>query len=246
MKPNATSWLASCFIEDGKAISTLRGKPIKNLDNLPFIDSSLVLNSDFRKNTLTLLTARGCPFRCAFCFEGGNTRGARWRSVDNVMAEKQAFEEKPALKYILFADDTFTLNRERLRAFVAALSEYRKERDFIWFAEARPATIVRHPEIVAEMVTAGFANMRIGVESGNREALDAYNKKPTPDMIRRTVAICREDGVPHLTANIIVGGALETVSTLRRFRDFALELLEICRGRMELHPVFSGPSPIQP
>lgn len=235
---------ALTFIENGVAMSTLRGKPIKNLDNLPFIDPTLVLNRDFRKNTLTLLTARGCPFRCSFCFEGGNTRGVRWRGVDNVMAEiRQAFSEKPSLKYILFADDTFTLNQGRLCEFVAALREYRKERDFIWFAEAHPATIVKHPEIVREMVDAGLANMQIGLESGIREILEAYNKKTTPEMLRETVAICREAGVPHLTANIIVGGAHETGETLVKSREFALELLEIGPGMMEINPVFFWPLP---
>lgn len=232
------------FMENGVGISTLRGKPIKNLDNLPFIDSSLVLNKDFRKNTLTLITARGCPFRCAFCFEGSNTRGVRWRSVDNVMAEiRQSFREKPALKYILFVDDTFTLNASRLRKFVAALAEYRQERDFIWFAEAHPSTIVKHPELVGEMVEAGLANMQIGVESGISRILAAYNKKTTPAMLKEAVAICKQNGVPHLTANIIVGGAYETEKTLRESREFAAELLEIGKGMMEIHPVYFWPLP---
>lgn len=236
--------LSITYIDNGKPVSNLRCKPITNLDNLPFIDTSLVLNKDFRRRTLTLLTARGCPFRCAFCYEGSNTRGVRWRSVENVMAEiRQAFAEKPNLKYVLFADDTFTLNAGRLKRFIAALKDLRNEKDFIWFAEAHPRTIIMHPELIREMVDAGLANMQIGIESGNPKTLEAYNKKTTPDLVREAVKLCRQAGVPHLTANIITGGAWETEETLRLSREFALELLEIGKGMLDIHPVYFWPLP---
>lgn len=232
------------FLENGRPLSTLRARPIRNLDALPFIDSSLVLNNGFREHTLTLLTARGCPFRCAFCYEGSNTRGVRWRSVGNVVAEiRKAFAEKPSLKYILFGDDTFTVNARRLREFIAALADLRESFDFIWFAEAHPRTILAHPELVEGMVAAGLANMQIGVESGNLDALRAYNKKTTPRLLKEAVGICKKAGVPHLTANIIIGGAHETPRSLIVSREFALELVEIGKGMLDINPVFFWPLP---
>lgn len=232
------------FVEKGHACSTMRARPIQNLDALPFIDSSLVINRSFREHTLTLLTARGCPFRCAFCYEGSNTRGVRWRSVGNAIAEiRQAFAEKPGLKYILFGDDTFTVNAKRLRKFIAALTDLRNEFDFVWFAEAHPRTIIAHPELIEGMVAAGLANMQIGVESGNLETLRAYNKKTDPDLLREAVSICKQSGVPHLTANIIIGGAYETAASLVQSREFALELTETGMGMLDIHPVFFWPLP---
>lgn len=232
------------YLENGRALSTLRARPIRNLDALPFIDSSLVLNNGFREHTLTLLTARGCPFRCAFCYEGSNTRGVRWRSVGNVVSEiRKAFTEKPSLKYILFGDDTFTVNAKRLREFIAALTDLRESFDFIWFAEAHPRAILAHPELVEGMVAAGLANMQIGVESGNLEALKAYNKKTTPQLLKEAVSICKKSGVPHLTANIIIGGAHETPRSLIVSREFALELMEIGKGMLDINPVFFWPLP---
>lgn len=232
------------YVENGVAKSNLRGKPIRNLDALPFIDASLALNKDFRRKTLTLLTARGCPFRCSFCYEGGNTRGVRWRSVENVIDEiRGAFTENPDLKYVLFADDTFTVNAGRLEKFIVALGNFRREKDFAWFAEAHPLTLVKHPDLVAGMVEAGLCNMQIGVESGNERVLQAYNKKTTPDLLREAVKICKNAGVPNLTANIIIGGAFESERTLKNSFEFALELTEIGRGMLDLHPVFFWPLP---
>lgn len=232
------------FMENGRGLSTLRGKPIKHLDNLPFIDPSLALNADFRAKTLTVLTARGCPFRCAFCYEGSATRGARWRSVANVMAEiRNALNEKPSLRYVLFGDDTFTLNAKRLENFIDELGRLREKRDFVWFAEAHPATIVRHPHLVEGMVKAGLANLQIGVESGAPEILKAYNKKTTPEMVEEAVRVCKSAGVPNVVANVIIGGAHETRETLVRSREFALRLLELGAGMFDIRGVYFWPLP---
>ncbi|MDE5831419.1 MAG: B12-binding domain-containing radical SAM protein [Desulfovibrio sp.] len=203
------------YLEDGAEKRTPSPPPIENLDALPFIDPSLCLDSHFRDRYATVITARGCPFQCAFCYEGGNTRRVRWRSVDNVMAElKEMLASTPELRFALFVDDTFTLNKKRIAEFCDKLRVYREERDFCWFAEAHASTILKHPEIIPMMVDAGLASLQIGVESGSERVLRGYNKKTTPQMLKEAVAICKEASVVHVPANIIVGGAFETRETI--------------------------------
>ncbi|MBQ7606888.1 MAG: B12-binding domain-containing radical SAM protein [Desulfovibrionaceae bacterium] len=232
------------FLDNGKERVNPPPPLITDLDALPFIDPSLVLGKRFRVNTASFLTARGCPFRCSFCYEGGNTRAVRWRSVDNVMAEvRQVLESNPHIRFILFTDDTFTLNVKRVLEFTSALSEYRAKRDFSWFAEAHPQTIVKHPEIIQRMVEAGLGSLQIGVESGEERVLRAYNKKTTPRMVEEAVHICREASVPFMVANIIVGGAFETEESVARTKEFALGLLEKGAGMLELYAVHFWPLP---
>ena len=89
----------------------------KILDALPFIDKACYLEPKHFFRGLSIMTGRGCPFHCAFCHEGAHTRAVRFRSVENVLAEVDAF-----LKiwdgdelYIFLTDDTFTLNSERVK-----------------------------------------------------------------------------------------------------------------------------------
>ncbi len=232
------------YLREGRECRTPSPPPITNLDALPFADPSLALTRSSASSALFLLTARGCPFRCSFCYEGSNTRSVRRRSVDNVMRElRQKLEADPQIRMVLFTDDTFTLNARRVREFCDALVAYRQERDFGWFAEAHPGTILKHPELLPRMVEAGLASLQIGVESGNLQTLKAYNKKTTPDMVEKAVALCQNAGVPHMVANIIVGGAFETEESIDRSRKFGLRLLEQGAGMLELHAIHFWPLP---
>ena len=232
------------YLENGKERRTPLPPPITNLDALPFINPALALGPGFQSRVISILTARGCPFRCAFCYEGGNTRSVRWRSVANVMEElRQRLESDRRIRFVLFTDDTFTLNPKRVRKFCEQLSEYRRERDFCWFAEAHPQTILHHPELLAEMVSAGLGSLQIGVESGDEGILRAYNKKTTPAVIERAVTLCRQAEVPHVIANIIVGGAFETEESIARSKAFGLRLLETGAGMLELHAIHFWPLP---
>ncbi|MDR1874002.1 MAG: B12-binding domain-containing radical SAM protein [Synergistaceae bacterium] len=232
------------FMSEGKFVCNPDQPPIANLDALPFPDPKLNIGTWFRRNTASFLTARGCPFRCAFCYEGGNTKTARFRSVENVMEEvRRVLSERPDIRYFLFTDDTFTLDVKRLGRFCEELSSLRRERKFHWFAEAHPETIVKDPGILKVMIEAGLATLQIGIESGSAEVLAAYGKRTTPAMIARTVEMCMEARLPHLVGNIIVGGAFESGETIAASQSFGLSLIETGAGMLELNAINFWPFP---
>lgn len=232
------------YLQDGRECKNPPPSPISNLDALPFPDPSLSLLKTKKSNTLSILTARGCPFRCSFCYEGSNTRSVRWRSVENVMQEiEQKLNENPQISLVLFTDDSFTINHSRVRDFCEALSAYRRKRDFCWFAEAHPRTLLNHPEILPIMIDAGLGCLQIGVESGDTEILRAYNKKTTPALVERTVELCQDAGVPQMMANIIVGGAFESEKSIKKSEEFGLRLLEKGSGMLDLNAIFFWPLP---
>ena len=61
---------------------------IMDLDSLPYPKRENSLQMDYRmRRSIGILTGRGCPFHCAFCYEGAASKNVRFRSVEHVMEE---------------------------------------------------------------------------------------------------------------------------------------------------------------
>ncbi|MEQ8222195.1 MAG: radical SAM protein [Candidatus Eremiobacterota bacterium] len=232
-----------CRDSNGKILFTPERKPVEDLDSLPWPDFRLEKGHE-KWNIIPVMTGRGCPYRCAFCYEGGNTRKVRFRKVGNVLDEiKTHFRRHPNCKYIFFIDDTFTLDPKRVDEFCTGLSELRKEKDFVWFCEGHVQTLYRWPEMMEKMAQAGLVKLFIGIESGSDKVLSLYGKKTTAEMIETVVKKSVKAGIKQITGNIIIGGPVESDETLKKDIDLIMSLMDIAPGSFDSLGFFLMPYP---
>ncbi len=231
------------YLRGEDLIKTPERPPIKNLDALPFIDEACYLVPEHFYRGLSLMTGRGCPFRCAFCHEGAHTRAVRLRSVENVLAEVDAFLKSWGGDelYIFFTDDTFTLNSGRVKAICDGLFERRKAHNFKFFCEGHIHTLYKNPEMIADLVKGGCVRIQLGIEAGTAPALKVYGKNTTPEEIFEVVRLCRDAGIREVYGNIILGGANFTRDIFEADKKFVRELLEESRGVVEIGVVTFWP-----
>lgn len=232
------------FRQDGSYYDNGIYPAIEQLDELPMITGKIKSSQHKSINHMAVMSGRGCPFHCSFCYEGGNSKNVRRRSVDSVMQEIRCrLEQNPNVKYIFFGDDTFTLDKERVSVFCAQLKELRQEHDFVWFADAHVNIILKHPEIVAMMVDAGLVRMQIGIESCNQQIIDLYNKQIKREDLFKVIEIASQAGLAQLVGNIIIGGALETRETLDDTFATVKDMITAGRGMVEVVSTFYLPFP---
>lgn len=213
---------------------------LSSFDSFPYPDDRR--NLGIRSGLFSVISARGCPHRCAFCFEGGNSKLLRPRPARQVLDEiRVRLAADPGLNYLFFADDTFTYEIKRLTEFCEGLSELRRERDFVWFCEGHASFFKRYPEALSMMVKAGLVRMQIGMESGCDEILGLYKKGIRAEDIRNCARLAVEAGLPQLAGNFIIGGAGETKETLALTKRFVLSLLEEFPGLLDISTTFPIP-----
>ena len=234
------------YLAEGRVAINKERALIENLDALPFITDECFLQPSKREASLSIMTGRGCPFHCAFCHEGAHTKRVRLRSVDNVVAEIQAYmDARPRLTelFIMFTDDTFTLIPERVRQICAAIKKWQKKLKIRWFCEAHVHTLHQHPEMIEYLADAQCQRVQLGIEAGTQKVLDAFRKGSTPAEIKEVVRLCEQHGIQQVYSNIILGAAFFDKEVFAADLAFAKELLEIGRGIMEFGGVSYWPLP---
>ncbi len=211
---------------EGKTVFTRPRKLVADLDTIAFPARELLPNDKyigywrrkFGRATTTVITTRGCPFACEFCSNAVFSISYRQRSPENVVNE---VEEALALGYerIHFADDVFTLKRER----VIRICEEIKLRGlhFKWECLARVDST--DPDIAGAMREAGCDRIFFGIESGNDSVLKLMKKNITVGNARRAVEAAHSVGL-KTGAFFILGYPGETSDTILNTIRFATSI----------------------
>ena len=187
------------FREKGKVIQTKAREKLQNLDKLPIPDRSLIKMELYRPSVsyyrrlpaYTMITTRGCPYRCTFCATAKT--GYRMNSVPRVIEEMKMLVEKYGAKEILIRDDTFTLNRQRTIDLCDAIIKEGLNKKISWDAISR-ANLVDE-ELLTKMKEAGCWGMHFGVEGGTQKLIDSIKKDTTLEAIEKAFRLCRKIGI---------------------------------------------------
>lgn len=182
---------------------------IEDLDSLPFSDRRLYYKTYYylRKSPLKrFMAARGCPYRCSFCFNPrlqemyrGRGRYVRFRSPHNIVEEIKKVKNGYGLRGVFFTDDVFTLNKNWLREF---LPLYKKYISLPFTCDSR--VDILDEEIAALLKDAGCLYLRIGIESGNEKIRNEILKKDiTDDQIINAVQILKKYKIKFMTYNMV-------------------------------------------
>jgi len=212
-----------------RIIHTADRSPIENLDTLPWVSKMyakhLRIGDYFNPNALypmvTLITSRGCPFRCSFCVYPQVMTGRRYRfrSVKDVVGEIEYVVRRfPEAKSIFFEDDTLTANRQRCMDFADALIS-RKIR-IPWQANSR---VDLDLETMKKIKAAGCRELCVGFESADQDVLNSMKKGIRLNRMFQFMKDARTAGI-LIHGCFMVGFPGETRELCEKTIDLAIKL----------------------
>lgn len=212
---------------DGSVVKNEYRELNHELDDLPFPDyDDLYEGHPFCEHPysktgkmMTLMTSRGCPFRCAFC-DTPNIHGTkvRSRSVDNVLDEMKILQKKYGVSEFSFKDSNFHMSKNWVREFSEKVTS--RNMDISYFANYRFEVI--NDEYIEPLKQSGCSLIFSGIESTDPTVKEILGKNTSMEQIIRADESIRKYDIRRLYS-FMFGSPGDTEKSLRSYIDFAIE-----------------------
>lgn len=207
---------------DGAVVVGAQRELIHDLDTLPMPDRSALGDEGYEwildrgERAALLFAGRGCPFKCAFCFNV--MRATRFHSPDYVVEDMRRCAAQ-GYTILNFYDETFNVGRERTMALARAIGAARLETPWTF----RGRCDVMDNELARELAAAGCMRINFGIEAGTDEILKIYRKQTDVEMVRRAVETSARAGIEPI-GYFILGAPGETREQCAETINFARSL----------------------
>lgn len=221
------------YKSNGNLIKTGSQRIVSDINTSPFPDRDLFNCANYnswagiklKKRIDYIIASRGCPNNCKFCTDPFNKYRAR--SPSNILSEVQYIaEHKP--DFVVFVDDFFFAKRKQSLELLDSIANSGLKIKIV--LQTRVDTI--DEEIALACKRAGVVLVQLGIESGNQQVIDFYNKKFKLNQVKSAVELIHKYGMFSL-GFLIVGAPIEREpqinDTIKLITSIPLDFVAISR-----------------
>jgi len=184
---------------DGSVVQTKPREQIKDIDAQPWpareaIDMTryvAVWRQHHGMGSVSLITARGCPYHCRWCSHEVFGKTHRRRKPASVADELAWLINRYHPQMAWMADDVFTIHHGWLFQYATELRHRGVKLPFECISRADRLNL----QVVQTLADMGCFRVWIGSESGSQRILDAMERGVTVEQVQTAVALCRSAGI---------------------------------------------------
>lgn len=214
--------------ENNQYVENERRPLIQAIDSIPypawdlFTMENHVLyprpNADRSDRCLQMISGRGCPFHCNFCYRMDS--GFRPRSTQSIVDEIKEIKNRYRVNYISFDDELLMSSVSRTKEIAQAFIDQKLNIKF--WCNGRLNYACKDKEMLQMLKEAGCVFINYGIESMDNSALERMHKNLTTEMVIQGVENTLRAGIsPGL--NIIFGNLGEDMEVLKKDVEFLLK-----------------------
>ena len=162
-----------------------------DLDSLPPLPYDLVDMESYigviRKRNISrgfeIITSRGCPYSCSFCYNSVIKNRWRKKSPGKIISEIEFLRKNYNIDGFLIEDENFFVSKKRVTELCEELLR-RNIKVTIRSGGVRANQLASFDKPMLQLLkTAGFDHFGVGIESGSPRVLEILNKRITLDQI---------------------------------------------------------------
>lgn len=187
-----------------------------DLSHVPVANWDFIRNKKYYLYHNIVVTSRGCPFKCEFCYNSCDYVSGKYRNrpVEDIVEEIKRI----GTKQIMFIDDNFIGNIN----WVGHLVDKLVEMNLIWHA-AVSTNIVRHPELIKKMAQSGCRSLFVGFESINKDSIKSVNKQQNKISEYETLIRLLHDNGIMVNASLVFGFDSDTSETFDKTLNWLIK-----------------------
>jgi anaerobic magnesium-protoporphyrin IX monomethyl ester cyclase len=218
---------------DGQLHRNMDAPTINDLDGLPWPAYHLFKMQRYTNlqpatdavdgsRSFSILTSRGCPYRCTFCSQSIMPIKWRARSADNVIEEwRHLVRDLDALE-IGVLDDSANIRKLRLHELCDRLIAQDLNHVPWIFVNGIRANLADY-DLLVKLKRAGLKRTAFGVETGDPDMIQRIDKHIDHETIRQAFKNAKAAGVETI-GFFIIGLPGDTRESMQRTIDFAIEV----------------------
>ncbi|HZO99255.1 MAG TPA: radical SAM protein [Terriglobia bacterium] len=184
---------------DGSVHKTLPRAQIADLDAQPWPDREQVDIDQYIRTwrahhgtgSVSLITARGCPYHCRWCSHEVFGKTHRRRKPASVADEVEWLLARYHPDMLWIADDVFTIHPGWLLRYAEEVKRRGLKIPFESISRADRMS----PQVADALAELGCFRLWIGSESGSQRILDAMDRGVTVEQVQRAVELCKSRGI---------------------------------------------------
>ena len=181
----------------------------------PYLDGTLDLSK--YEGALWEL-ARGCPFKCSYCYESKGEKKVRLLPMERIEKELKLFAEKD-VPQVFVLDPTYNANKERALSLLKMMAKITP--NTFYYFEARAEFIDRQ---IAKAFTKLPCAVQFGLQSSDEEVLKKVNRSFNKAQFVKNINILNQEGV-IFGFDLIYGLPGDNLAGFFNSIDFALNLM---------------------
>ncbi|MBN1364232.1 MAG: radical SAM protein [Syntrophaceae bacterium] len=158
---------------DCKTYVDLDELPFPAYDKLPMHLYHSALGATKREPSIGMMTSRGCPGKCTFCFSGMFGTKIRFMSSTKIIQHIKHLQQNYGIREISFYDDTFTASPENVTELCHLIIAEKIK--LSWSCFARIDCV--NPNLLLLMKKAGCHQITYGFETIDENILKHINKR---------------------------------------------------------------------
>ena len=203
------------LVEDKFESKIVQGIRTEDLSKYPMPDYSLVEGIKKNPEIVSVTTSRGCPFACKFC-SLVNMFGRKLRTVptDTVIDYLSKFKK---IKTLAFDEPNFTINKPRAIEMLQKMKDNGITPKNCWPSVS--IDVANDDKLLKIMSETSNFYLLIGLESISQDSLNFYNKRQTPDIIKKSIKKIHDYGI-KVMGSFVLGADTDDKSVFQKTLDF--------------------------